>query len=519
MTKLVKGRSDGDDLRKRRTALKRKLSSIRTRSEQKEAMELKRRLDEKTERTTALKPWYCKKVSVKHAKKFKLLLELWESDPESITIVNDNGVCFKEEFAIGRGSYGTEVYICLGSDGIERAIKRLPKHLCEKFLANERDILNSPNAVESPRIVNYCFYDVTSNPEFGYLILKLYEQNLEEFIKEEGERMTELRARKMIRQVLEGLKALHAREPRILHRDLKPTNILVDVHGNLLLSDFGIGRFFPEGATTYQTSNESGSHGWIAYECIDWRGLFSDETPNASDTPLQLRWKEKSDIQVAGMLSFYILTKGKHPFGPKIAQLMNLHDDNPVGLIKELSDPVVKDLLSQMLARDLDKRPYVEQALKHPYFLSLEEQMKLVEAVGNEPKLMSYCGVTRQLNNVNPSKPRSPLLPFDWKTVIGHDDLNTLCRGGRSPSTYGGSRYTDCLRLIRNTFQHRDGKLGQLKKKTSTTSSLEEYFLRLFPMLPLVLHQIIRQYPDWKTLPALKEFFPEIDRCAVSDVD
>jgi serine/threonine protein kinase len=208
--------------------------------------ELKRRLEEKTERTTALKPRYRTKVSVKYREKFERLLEVWESDPESITTVNDNGVCFKEEFAIGRGSYGTEVYICLGSDRIERAIKRLPKHLCKKFLENERDILNSRNAVESPRIVNYCFYDDTSNPDFGYLILSLYEQNLEEFIKEEGERMTESRARKMIRQVLEGLKALHAREPRILHRDLKPTNILVDVGGNLLLSDFGIGRFFPE---------------------------------------------------------------------------------------------------------------------------------------------------------------------------------------------------------------------------------------------------------------------------------
>jgi hypothetical protein len=246
MNKHVKGRSDEKDLRKRRKALKRKLSIIKTRSEQKEAMELKRRLEEKTERTTALKPRYRTKVSVKYREKFERLLELWENDPESITIVNDNGVCFKEEFAIGSGSNGTEVYICLGSDRIERAIKRLPKQLCKKFLENERDILNSRNAVESPRIVNYCFYDDTSNPDFGYLILSLYEQNLEEFIKEEGERMTESRARKMIRQVLEGLKALHAREPRILHRDLKPTNILVDVGGNLLLSDFGIGRFFPE---------------------------------------------------------------------------------------------------------------------------------------------------------------------------------------------------------------------------------------------------------------------------------
>ncbi|CAB4045511.1 serine threonine- kinase endoribonuclease IRE1, partial [Paramuricea clavata] len=180
--------------------------------------------------SAALKPRDWIKVSVKHREKFERLLEVRESDPESITTVNDNDVCFKKEFAIGNGSYGTEVYICLGSDGVERAIKRLPKLMCKKFLKNERDILNSPNAVDSPRIVNYCFYDDTSNPDFGYLILNLYEQNLEEFIREEGESLTESRVRKMIRQVLEGLKALHAREPRILHRDLKPTNILVDVY-------------------------------------------------------------------------------------------------------------------------------------------------------------------------------------------------------------------------------------------------------------------------------------------------
>ncbi|CAB4020526.1 probable serine threonine- kinase irlB isoform X3, partial [Paramuricea clavata] len=248
MNKPVKGRGDGEDSRKRLTiALERRQPSITASSEQREATELKRRLDfEITKKTAALKPRDRIKVSVKHREKFERLLELWESDPELITIVNDNGVCFKEEFKIGDGGSNTKVYICLGSDGIERAIKRLPKHLCEKFLKNERDILNSPNAVESQRIVNYCFYDDTSNPDFGYLILKLYEQNLEEYIGEEGERIPESRVREMIHQVLEGLKALHAREPRILHRDLKPTNILLDVKGDLLLSDFGIGRFFPE---------------------------------------------------------------------------------------------------------------------------------------------------------------------------------------------------------------------------------------------------------------------------------
>ena len=216
---------------------------------------LKRLLQDEHQRIAALKPGDWKPHSVKHRAKFEYLSHLWESKPQSITIVGNNGVCFEKCFTIGTGSYGTKVYICLGSDGIERAIKRLSKSSCEKLLENERNILTSPNAVKSPRVVNYWFYDDKSSTDFSfcYLILNLYEQNLEDYIREKVEEMNEVHARRMIRQVLEGLKALHTREPRILHRDLKPTNLLVDVKGNLALSDFGIGRFFPEQgiSTTY----------------------------------------------------------------------------------------------------------------------------------------------------------------------------------------------------------------------------------------------------------------------------
>ena len=97
--------------------------------------------------------------------------------------------------------------------------------------------------------------------------------------------------------------------------------------------------------------------------------MNSDEVQNDTDTQLQFKWKEKSDVQVAGMLAFYISTKGKHPFGPEMTRMFNLQNDNPVGLA-QLSDPALKDLLSLMLAREQDTRPYVEEALKHPYFIS-----------------------------------------------------------------------------------------------------------------------------------------------------
>ncbi len=219
------------------------------------------------------------------------------------------------------------------------------------------------------------------------------------------------------------------------------------------------------------------------------------------------------------MVAFYILTNGTHPFGKKLKRLENMRDDNPVGLSK-LSDPVVKDLLSQMLARNIDKRPYVEQALKHPYLLSAEEQIKFIEAVGNEPEIKNSkghptCAVSQELDKY-PSKPDS-LLPLDWKAAIDPDDLNTFCSGGRKPFHYDGGKYTHCLRLIRNVRQHWGDTPRSPLNGMGKATSLDDYFLKLFPMLPLVLHQIIREHPDWTKRPNLKDFFPVINRQPVSD--
>ena len=481
--------------------------------DQAESGHAKELLDNKSKSNAALRPKELKVKTERHKAKLQELLNIWEKATESMTVLNSIiGVCFKKEFLIGSGSYGSEVYICLGSDGVDRAIKRLPRLQCDQFGQNEKKILTSPEATDSPRIVNYWFYDENSSRDFCYLILNLYECNLEEHIREKGASMTEFECQKIIRQMMEGLEALHTRKPGIVHRDLKPTNILVKFGGDIALSDFGIGRIFQEGATTYNNTNPSGTRGWVANECVDWERLYSNELQG--HPPASLRWKEKSDIQVAGMIAFFVATKGKHPFGAPIDRLKNLHDNDPTCL-DELANEVLKDLLSQMLANDLDIRPYVEQVLMHPYFLSLQNRMSFLQKVGNEPEIKNFngdpsCFVSNELDNRSQVSPRSSLIPNNWQQAIGLSDFDILRAGLHRE--YNGERYTHCLRLIRNVFQHPDGKLDQLNNNGQQATSLEQYFSRVFPHLPLVVYQIIRKHQTWKERSAFSALFPVINR-------
>ncbi len=62
-----------------------------------------------------------------------------------------------------------------------------------------------------------------------------------------GGRFPESKVLRWARQILDVLQFLHAQDPPIIYRDLKPGNIMIDQHGRAMLVDFGIARFLPPG--------------------------------------------------------------------------------------------------------------------------------------------------------------------------------------------------------------------------------------------------------------------------------
>ena len=200
------------------------------------------------------------------------------------------------------------------------------------------------------------------------------------------------------------------------------------------------------------------------------------------------------------MVAFYILTKGEHPFGKEPDRLRNLLDGDPVYMDK-LEDPAAKDLISWMLSCDPKRRPSAKKALKHPYLQSKKRQFEMLSKMGNQPEIKkrdNSSGVVVQLNEE----------PQDWQTLMEPDVLNYLVTdvvNGKLKTFHYGSPWTECLRLIRNVDQHKNDRARPLPQPAAFGDP-QEYFLKKFPNLPVVVHRIVRQF-DWKERAELEEYF------------
>ncbi len=233
--------------------------------------------------------WKWEQKSIIHREKLIKLIENGKIHPEEIKEVNGVRVSCSEEFLIGKGSDGTRVYVGLGKDGVERAVKCLHRDSFSAGLAEqEKKVLTKHSTTKSNYVVNYWFLDEQSDKNYLFLILDLCEETLADFVGRSSSHDLIKIAADIIRQVLKGLADLHCDPNPILHRDVKPSNILRNVQGNWLLADFGISRIMTGDISTYE-STQRGTDNWRAVESYPSDGTTDDG---------KARYKKESDIQV-----------------------------------------------------------------------------------------------------------------------------------------------------------------------------------------------------------------------------
>ncbi|XP_028410587.1 uncharacterized protein LOC114533282 [Dendronephthya gigantea] len=299
------------------------------------------------------------KKSLKHREKIRFLKSLVDKE---LTQVGYPLKLFSpnKTLLLGAGSMGTFVYVGILEDGTEVAVKRMLIQASQTAAENEKRILS---LIDSSFVVSYRTF--LKDDTFMYLIVDLCEETLREYVRTRSVQFLGLHGQRMVKEILTGLEFLH--NQGILHRDLKPSNVLVDVNGHMRLTDFGLSRVLNEEETTFHT-DPKGTNGWMGVEVIEAinHGGICD-------------FKKKSDIQVAGMIAFFILTKGEHPFGEKVDRMRNIGRGNPVNL-KKLKDRNARQFVALLISHKLTDRPYAHEAMNHSFLkqiVNYEPQPKL----------------------------------------------------------------------------------------------------------------------------------------------
>jgi len=236
--------------------------------------------------------------------------------------------------------------------------------------------------LQHPNIV--CLMDVLMQEAKLYLIFEYLTMDLKKYmdtnIPKDGQMDAKL-TKSYTYQLLQGMLFCHQR--RVLHRDMKPQNLLIDKNGCIKIADFGLARAFgipvrvythevvtlwyraPEvllGSPKYSCPIDIWSIGTIFAEMVNRRPLFQGD----------------SEIDQLFRI-FRVLRTPTEELWPGVTQLPDFKASFPNWATMNLKNSMKKlesaglDLLEATLVYDPSKRISAKKALLHPYFDDLDK--------------------------------------------------------------------------------------------------------------------------------------------------
>ena len=400
---------------------------------------------------------------------------------------------YHHESPIGKGSFSLVFPAVNEKDGREVALKRLEKaRLQENGIALEREVRCLLELSNCPFVVNYI--SCTSDSNFEYIVVELMEGSLDSYLSCDKECE---HAFTICLSVASGIEFLHKKD--VLHRDLKPQNILYRTHPNfsVKISDFGLSKILQpaqnSGDSESVMHSKAGTRCWMAPELLG-------KKPQ--------KHSKASDMFSCGLLFHYVLSKKKHPFCWSSGEASLKHPQETEKNMKKNKQcicpslsPEATHLITHALLREPLKRPSASSLQHFPFFWDDRTKTEFLKAVGNqkefeEPRIL----LKRRLTDVEKKLERF-YCKKRWEDKIQeiYDDVTS----GYSGRHYNTKSAVELVRFIRNSHAH----VYNLSFSNKELLLEKFVFLQRFPFLVTETYKAVMASEDWKTRKDLWHFF------------
>lgn len=282
---------------------------------------------------------------------------------------------------LGEGTYGvvfkaqhidTHDFVAIKKIRLEQEDEGVPSTALRE-ISLLKEVCQHPNVIT--------LREVLHTPRKLYLVFDFVDRDLKKHMEKNV--LTPIIVKRFLFQLLRGIAHCHSR--RILHRDLKPQNLLISADGSLIIADFGLARavgipvraYTHEVVTLWYRAPEVllGSRTYAAPVDIWSIGCIFSEM--ATGEPL---FRGDSEIDQLYRI-FRTLGTPKNNDWSGVEQLPDYNANFPHFPPRELSQVVPQlsdeglELLTQMLRYEPGQRITAKAALQHPYFSDILSEL------------------------------------------------------------------------------------------------------------------------------------------------
>ena len=239
----------------------------------------------------------------------------------------------------------------------------------------------SATQLTHPNIVGV--YDVGQSQEMNYIVMEYVEgTDLKDYVRQRGA-LHPIEAVRIMMQIVSAIAAAH--QNRIIHRDIKPQNILIDREGNVKITDFGIAVALSDTSLT-QTNTLLGSVHYL-----------SPEQARGGMATIQ------TDIYALGIVLYELLT-GRVPFdGESPVSIALKHFQDPLPSVVNLK-AMVPQSLENIVLKATAKDPMNRYRSCYEMFQDLKTCLDSTRLYEKKFIPTSFSGETKVLSPIKTEK-------------------------------------------------------------------------------------------------------------------